>query len=64
MPELETTDEQRQRDFWTGYYEATKRLSTSPRMNRPQMAVIKDQAAMCQEKLEALDVKFTEKVSG
>lgn len=41
-----------------GRYAALARLSTSPRFNRPQMEVIKDEAADVREELERRGMKF------
>lgn len=54
------TDEQRvERVYWMGAYEAVQRLSRSPLFNRPQLALIMNEAARVREKAEAVGVKFT-----
>ena len=47
-----------ERAYWCGAYQELQRLSRSPRFNRPQLALIMDEAAMIREKAEACGVKF------
>ena len=51
--------EEVQKAYWSGAYEELQRLSRSPRFNRPQLALIMDEAAMVREKASAAGVKFT-----
>lgn len=51
--------EEHERAYWSGAYQALQRLSRSPRFNRPQLALIMDEAARVRERAEACGVKFT-----
>jgi len=48
------------KEYWAGYYDACKLLSTSPRMNKAQLEVIEEQGYKAKERLETLGVKFSE----
>ena len=48
--------------YLTGRFDMCKLLATSPRFNKPQLEIIKEQAYKEQERLEALGVKFTQQV--
>lgn len=52
------TDENK-RATLIGAYDMCKLLSTSPRFNRPQREVIKEQAARVRAQLEELGVEFS-----
>jgi hypothetical protein len=54
--------DQAQITYLTGRFDMCKLLATSPRFNKPQLEIIKEQAYNEQERLEALGVKFTESV--
>lgn len=51
-------DEQEQRDFWAGAYEACCMLLRSPRMNKAQIEIIEEMREFVKERLEALGVMF------
>lgn len=53
-------DPEKRRIYLEGAFDMCKLLSTSPRMNRPQLQIIKEQAYKRQDELETLGVKFTE----
>jgi|HubBroStandDraft_5_1064220.scaffolds.fasta_scaffold272647_2 hypothetical protein len=46
--------------YLRGGFEMCKLLLTSPRFNKPQQEIIREQASKKQEQLEALGVKFSE----
>lgn len=56
VAEHETISKQ---NYWAGAYQEVQRLSRSPRFNRPQLALIMDEAAMIREKAEACGMKFS-----
>lgn len=53
-------DEQQQRDFWAGAYEACRMLLTSPRMKKAQIEIIEEMGEFIKERLEALGVTFND----
>lgn len=55
-----TAKQRRERDYWTGWYEGLQYLSRSPRLNKPQMEVLKECASKGRDELEKLGVKFTQ----
>lgn len=49
---------EKRRIYLEGAYDMCRLLSTSPRMNRPQMKIIEEQAHRCRTRLEAIGVQF------
>lgn len=50
--------------YLQGAYDECRRLSTSPRMNRPQRQVIEGEGWRLQQELEALGVEFDPTADG
>jgi len=48
------------KEYWAGYYDACRHLSSSTRMNKPQLEVIEELRHAVKGKLETLGVEFTE----
>jgi len=49
--------------YWLGFYNACKLLSTSPRMNKAQREVIEEQGYRAINELEKRGIKFATKQS-
>jgi len=47
------------KEYWAGYYDACRHLSSSTRMNKPQLEVIEELGGAVKGKLESLGVEFT-----
>jgi hypothetical protein len=62
VPELSQVEKDEQITYLTGRFDMCKLLATSPRFNKPQLEIIKEQAYQEQERLEDLGVEFTEPV--
>lgn len=59
VPSIEEPTDENKRATLIGAYDMCRLLSTSPRFNRPQLEVIKEQAALVRAQLEELGVQFS-----